>query len=41
MEGTHVYLWPIHTDTGGFFIMQNPPQYCNYSPIKISKFREK
>ena len=24
MEGTHVYLWPIHT-----VVWPKPPQYCN------------
>jgi len=32
MEGTHVHPWPIHAD-----VWQNPPQYCNYPPIKINK----
>ena len=32
MEGTHVYLWPIHTD-----VWQKPSQHCNYPPIKINK----
>ena len=32
-EGTHVYLWLIHSD-----VWQKPSQYCrvNYPPIKIS-----
>ena len=29
IEGTHVYLWPTHSD-----IWQKPSQYCNYPPIK-------
>ena len=32
MEGTHVYLGPIHTH-----VWQKPSQYCNYPPIKINK----
>ena len=28
MEGTHVYLWLIHTD-----VWQKPSEYCNYHPI--------
>ena len=36
MEGTHVYLWLIHTD-----IRQKPPQYSNYPPIKHLKKLEK
>ena len=30
IEGTHVYLWPIHAD-----VWQRPSQYCNYPPDEI------
>ena len=33
MGETHVHLWLIHVG-----IWQNPPQYCNYPPIKINYF---
>ena len=36
MEGTHVYLWPIHID-----VWQKPSQYCNYPPIKINNIFKK
>ena len=28
--GGHMQTWLIHAD-----VWQNPPQYCNYPPIKI------
>ena len=32
MEGTLVYLRPIHVD-----VWKKPSQYCNYTPIKVNK----
>jgi len=29
--GTHVHPWLIHID-----VLQKPPQYCKYPPIKIN-----
>ena len=31
-EGTHVCLWPVHTD-----VLQKLSQYCNYPPIIFFK----
>ena len=31
-RGTHVHPWLIHVN-----VRQKPPQYCNWSPIKINK----
>ena len=35
VEGTHVYLWPIHID-----VWKQLSQYCSYLPIKINTFKK-